>query len=127
MKHLKRYKIFESKDIIIDTLNDILLEINDLGFKCIATGGREPDENTYIPIGYKIVKTHDVIMVKFSKDSPGFDWDDISEVYFRIKYYLSNDGWTEEGDLQNAVKNRDKRVVGEGKTLMTIATFTKSI
>ena len=142
MKHLKPYKIFESSSSIIDNVNDMLLELNDDGFKCRAyllldleiielpTGVTKN-----IPKGYKLVKTHDIINVLFIKESPGFEEDDIMDVYWRIKSYLSDNGYIEdvnfEGlDFESAFKKRkdnNKKIMGAGKTTHTGILFMKPI
>ena len=142
MKHLKPYKIFESSSSIIDNVNDMLLELNDDGFKCRAyllldleivelpTGVTKN-----IPKGYKLVKTHDIINVLFIKESPGFELDDVMDVYWRIKSYLSDNGYIEdvnfEGlDFESAFKKRkdnNKKIMGAGKTTHTGILFMKPI
>ena len=142
MKHLKPYKIFESSSSIIDNVNDMLLELNDDGFKCRAyllldleivelpTGVTKN-----IPKGYKLVKTHDIINVLFIKESPGFELDDVMDVYWRIKSYLSDNGYVEdvnfEGlDFESAFKKRkddNKKIMGAGKTTHTGILFMKPI
>ena len=124
MKHLKPYKIFENDTSIIDNVNEMLLELNDDGFKCRASDGGElpPGVTKNIPMGYKLVKTHDLIFVRFSKDNPGFDFDDIKEVYWRIKSYLTDNGYLEDNDnLQDILRNR------EGAIYFTLTSFTKPI
>ena len=138
MKHLKKFKLFENVNNIIDDVNDILAELNDLGFRCKASEGEKPLvsgstplTSFKVPIGYKLVKTHDVIIVSFSKDAPGFDWADIKEVYFRVKSYLEDNGWTEDDDnLQNRLLDREdkvKQIKGAGKLLYAVTGFTKAI
>ena len=142
MKHLKPYKIFESSSSIIDNVNDMLLELNDDGFKCRAyllldleiielpTGVTKN-----IPKGYKLVKTHDIINLLFIKESPGFELDDVIETYWRIKSYLSDNGYIEdvnfEGlDFESAFKKRkddNKKIMGAGKTTLTFVSFMKPI
>ena len=142
MKHLKPYKIFESSSSIIDNVNDMLLELNDDGFKCRAyllldleiielpTGVTKN-----IPKGYKLVKTHDIINLLFIKESPGFELDDVIETYWRIKSYLSDNGYVEdvnfEGlDFESAFKKRkdnNKKIMGAGKTTHTGILFMKPI
>ena len=142
MKHLKPYKIFESSSSIIDNVNDMLLELNDDGFKCRAyllldleivelpTGVTKN-----IPKGYKLVKTHDIINLLFIKESPGFELDDVIETYWRIKSYLSDNGYIEdvnfEGlDFESAFKKRkdnNKKIMGAGKTTHTGILFMKPI
>ena len=142
MKHLKPYKIFESSSSIIDNVNDMLLELNDDGFKCRAyllldleiielpTGVTKN-----IPKGYKLVKTHDIINLLFIKESPGFELDDVIETYWRIKSYLSDNGYVEyvnfEGlDFESAFKKRkddNKKIMGAGKTTLTFVSFMKPI
>ena len=141
MKHLKPYKIFESSSSIIDNVNDMLLELNDDGFKCRAyllldleiIERKGVTKN--IPKGYKLVKTHDIINVLFIKESPGFEEDDIMDVYWRIKSYLSDNGYVEdvnfEGlDFESAFKKRkdnNKKIMGAGKTTHTGILFMKPI
>ena len=141
MKHLKPYKIFESSSSIIDNVNDMLLELNDDGFKCRAyllldleiIERKGVTKN--IPKGYKLVKTHDIINVLFIKESPGFELDDIMDVYWRIKSYLSDNGYVEdvnfEGlDFESAFKKRkdnNKKIMGAGKTTHTGILFMKPI
>jgi hypothetical protein len=140
MKHLKRYKIFENATSIIDNLNDILFELNDEGFKCRVSDGLTPDLLppviiNNVPKGYKLVKTHDIINVFFIKESPGFELDDVIEVYWRIKSYLTDNGYIEdvnfEGlDFESAFKKRkedNKKIMGAGKTTQTIVVFMKPI
>jgi len=136
MKHLKRYKIFENATSIIDNVNDMLFELNDEGFKCRVSEGLTPDLLppviiNNVPMGYKLVKTHDVILVNFSQDKPGFDFDDIKEVYWRIKSYLEDNGYIEDGDsLQDRLKDKEeenKKIMGAGKLLSVVSSFTKPI
>ena len=137
MKHLKEYKIFENTSSIIDNLNDMLFELNDEGFKCRSSDGGElpPGVTKNIPNGYKLVKTHDIIYVFFGKESPGFELDDVIEVYWRIKSYLSDNGYIEdvnfEGlDFESAFKKRkddNKKIMGAGKTTHTGIFFMKPI
>ena len=137
MKHLKPYKIFESSSSIIDNVNDMLLELNDDGFKCrsyelveLPTG-----VTNNIPKGYKLVKTHDIINVLFIKESPGFELDDVIETYWRIKSYLTDNEYIEdvnfEGlDFESAFKKRkddNKKILGAGKTTHTGILFMKPI
>ena len=142
MKHLKPYKIFESSSSIIDNVNDMLLELNDDGFKCRAyllldleivelpTGVTKN-----IPKGYKLVKTHDIINLLFIKESPGFELDDVIETYWRIKSYLSDNGYIEDVnfeclDFESAFKKRkdnNKKIMGAGKTTHTGILFMKPI
>lgn len=140
MKHLKRYKIFENATSIIDNLNDMLFELNDEGFKCRVSDGLTPDLLppviiNNVPKGYKLVKTHDIINLLFIKESPGFELDDVMDVYWRIKSYLSDNGYVEdvnfEGlDFESAFKKRkedNKKIMGAGKTTQTIVVFMKPI
>ena len=150
MKHIKGYhKLFENNSNIVDEVNDMLLELNDEGFRCSASEGGElpPAVMSNIPAGYKLVKTHDVMVVSFSKDKPGFDFDDIKEVFYRIKSYLNDNGWTENG---HAERERDGRriaypssleeklkantkfrgemgISGAGRTTLASTLFTKPI
>ena len=138
MKHLKPYKIFENATSIIDNVNDMLLELNDDGFKCRAyeiDALNLPGITKNIPKGYKLVKTHDIINLLFIKESPGFELDDVIETYWRIKSYLSDNGYVEdvnfEGlDFESAFKKRkddNKKIMGAGKTTHTGILFMKPI
>lgn len=138
MKHLKPYKIFENVTSIIDNVNEMLLELNDDGFKCRAyeiDALNLPGITKNIPNGYKLVKTHDIINLLFIKESPGFELDDVIETYWRIKSYLSDNGYVEdvnfEGlDFESAFKKRtddNKKIMGAGKTTHTGTLFMKPI
>ena len=139
MRHLKPYKIFENATSIIDNVNEMLLELNDDGFKCRAEYEIDalslPGITKNIPKGYKLVKTHDIINVLFIKESPGFELDDVIETYWRIKSYLSDNGYVEdvnfEGlDFESAFKKRtddNKKIMGAGKTTLTFVSFMKPI
>jgi hypothetical protein len=138
MKHLKPYKIFENATSIIDNVNEMLLELNDDGFKCRAyeiDALNLPGITKNIPNGYKLVKTHDIINLLFIKESPGFELDDVIETYWRIKSYLSDNGYVEdvnfEGlDFESAFKKRtddNKKIMGAGKTTHTGTLFMKTI
>jgi hypothetical protein len=138
MKHLKPYKIFENATSIIDNVNEMLLELNDDGFKCRAyeiDALNLPGITKNIPNGYKLVKTHDIINLLFIKESPGFELDDVIETYWRIKSYLSDNGYVEdvnfEGlDFESAFKKRtddNKKIMGAGKTTLTFVSFMKPI
>lgn len=139
MKHLKPYKIFENATSIIDNVNEMLLELNDDGFKCRAEYEIDalslPGITKNIPKGYKLVKTHDIINLLFIKESPGFELDDVIETYWRIKSYLSDNGYVEyvnfEGlDFESAFKKRkddNKKIMGAGKTTLTFVSFMKPI
>ena len=153
MKYLNTYRTFENYDSkdLIDNVNDILLELNDQGFNCIAKDGPMSQQLEAsviiknIPKGYKLVKTHDIINVFFSRPlaalgmemrgKPGFEFDDIMETYYRIKTYLTDNGYIEdvnfEGhDLESAFKKRkedNKKIMGAGKTTHTGVTFMKPL
>jgi hypothetical protein len=138
MKHLKPYKIFENNTSIIDNVNEMLLELNDDGFKCRSyeiDALSLPGITKNIPKGYKLVKTHDIINLLFIKESPGFELDDVIETYWRIKSYLSDNGYVEdvnfEGlDFESAFKKRkddNKKIMGAGKTTHTGILFMKPI
>lgn len=99
-------------DDIIDDLNDILLELNDQGFNCRVSNNLElpPVYDNNIPKGYKLVRTHDVIIILFSKEErPGFYFNDIKETYYRIKSYLIDNGYLEEDDFESSFLNREQK------------------
>jgi hypothetical protein len=79
MKHLKSYKIFESKEDIVSNLRDICLELEDIGFKFHLN--KDSDENT---IEY-IIHKEDSTRFKFSED--------VIEVVDRIYQYMRELGW----------------------------------
>ena len=139
MKYLDGYKIFESnsnEDIMSD-IDDILLELNDQGFTCKVSESLDlpPVVMRNIPKGYKLIRTHDMINIFFTKQSPGFEFDDIKETYYRIKSYLTDNEYIEdvnfEGlDFESAFKKRkddNKKIMGAGKTTHTSVTFMKPL
>ena len=82
MKHLKTYKIFESIDII-DTLNDICLELNDDGFKGYGSNGSDVK-----PVRVK-GNFETVVTLLMTKDD-GFYFDDIKDIIYRITGILGD-------------------------------------
>jgi uncharacterized protein (UPF0335 family) len=80
MKYLKSYKIFESnKEIIVSTLRDICLELEDNGF--LFNFNSESDDNK---IEY-VIHRLDYERFRFT--------DDVSEVLDRIYQYMRELGW----------------------------------
>ena len=86
MKYLKKYKLFESSfnEDIIDELNDILLELSDLGYfvdlrEIKGTGVLNPDK----------IK----VFIGGIADS-NFAYDDVKEVFERMTDYMESEGFT---------------------------------
>jgi hypothetical protein len=141
MKYLSKFnESSKSIESIIDDLNDILLELNDKGFNCRVTDNLElprgytPQTNNNIPRGYKLelfeFRTHDIITILFDKERPGFYFNDIKETYYRIKSYLTDNGYSEEDDFEaNFLKQYfpDKKINGVGGLLYTSVSFKKEL
>ena len=92
MKHLKTYKLFENfnknSEIILSTVNDILLELSDDGFEVYTrywVGGR---------VAYNRVAENIEVRITSSRK---YEIDDIIEVYNRLCEYLYT--WGFEKDL----------------------------
>jgi hypothetical protein len=83
MKHLKRFN--ESKVLdqsVIDECQDILLELEDIGFKT--------NINSYFNSGVSIGKEHNKNWIQFYfTRKEDFDYSDIEDVIERLKSYLS--------------------------------------
>ena len=87
MKHLKTYKIFESTK---DDLRDILLELEDIGYKVIHN-----DDILYAYTGEPSKgPTTKAIWVKDHYENPsefiGLPWSELKEYALRIKDYLGD-------------------------------------
>jgi hypothetical protein len=82
MRYIKTYKIFESIDII-DTLNDICLELNDDGFKGYGSNGSDVK-----PVRVK-GNFETVVTLLMTKDD-GFYFDDIKDIIYRITGILGD-------------------------------------
>lgn len=86
MKHLKRFN--ESKVLdksVIDECKDILLELEDIGFKT--------NINSYFNSGVSIGKEHNKNWMQFYfTRKEDFDYSDIEDVVERLKSYLSEFG-----------------------------------
>ena len=90
MKYLKLFESSSEREELVADVNDMLLELNDDGFRCSVSNPIDPNLPAFTrntPDGYKLVKTHDIIQVNFSKSKPGWVFDDIREVYHRIQGY----------------------------------------
>ena len=80
MKHLKTYKIFESNDNFLLDCQDILLELKDDGFDVQFRfyNYNDPDALAEINISKR----------DESKMNKPYDFGEISEVIFRLNYFL---------------------------------------
>ena len=126
MKYLKSYNesVESEKKDLIENVNDMLLELNDLGFKCEAKEPptpRQSDIDLYHVYGYEIVKTREHIIVSFLKHREGFHFDEIEEVYYRIKDYLNENGYKDNGSLEKHFSQKEQG----GKTILINAIFKK--
>ena len=99
MKHLKSYKIFESVDII-NTLNDICLELNDDGFR--GYGSSDSDVKPVRASGS--FERDEGVSILMTKDG-GFYFDDIKDIIYRITYIL--------GDKLDTFKYKDAQYLNE--------------
>ena len=103
MKYLKLFESSSEREELVADVNDMLLELNDDGFRCSVSNPIDPNLPAFTrntPDGYKLVKTHDIIQVNFSKSNPGWVFDDIREVYHRIQGYLNDTGYIENEDFE---------------------------
>ena len=91
MKWIKTYKIFESKEDIIQTVKDILLPISDLDYSISVTKSPlyHQDFNTDSLIGYELV-----IRVVTYIDKPLVITDDIKQDFITMKEYLESEGFS---------------------------------
>ena len=90
MKWLKTYKIFESKEDIIQTVKDILLPISDLDYTISVTESPlyHQDFNTDSLIGYELI-----IRVVSWGDQSLLITDDIKQDFITMKDYLESEGY----------------------------------
>jgi len=83
MKHIKEYKIFESIEEMNDiklTLEEILLDLNDIGFE------------TEVYINYKLSGDGYIMRIYVKLPGKTFKIDIIKETFLRIEDYLSSIG-----------------------------------
>jgi hypothetical protein len=90
MKWLKTYKIFESKEDIIQTVKDILLPISDLDYSISVTESPlyHQDFNMHSLIGYELI-----IRVVSWGDQSLLITDDIKQDFITMKDYLESEGY----------------------------------
>jgi len=86
MKRLKTYKIFESKEDIIQTVKDILLPISDLDYSISVT--ESPHVFNSSLIGYELI-----IRVVSWGDQSLLITDDIKQDFITMKDYLESEGY----------------------------------
>ena len=106
MKHLKKYKLFESFNENINELNDILLELTDLGY---SVDIQEMKENIRVFVGHL---------------SKSFTYDDVKEVFERMIDYMESEDFyilnmfystTEDPASHNLVDYKNHRLYFFGK------------
>ena len=106
MKHLKKYKLFESFNENINELNDILLELTDLGY---SVDIQEMKENIRVFVGHL---------------SKSFTYDDVKEVFERMIDYMESEDFnilnmfystTEDPASHNLVNYKNHRLYFFGK------------
>lgn len=84
MKYLKKYKIFESNNIILDDLNDICLELKDIGLDVSIT---------YSSNQFKSYFKIEIVSLR-GKNRIFFDFnDDIQNTIIRIDQYMRELGY----------------------------------
>jgi hypothetical protein len=90
MKWLKTYKIFESKEDIIQTIKDILLPISDLDYTISVTQNNiyRGDFNIDSLIGYEFI-----IRIVSWGDQSLLITDDIKQDFITMKDYLESEGY----------------------------------
>jgi hypothetical protein len=91
MKYLKKYKIFESKEDIIQTIKDILLPLSDLDYTISVTQNNlyRGDFNIDSLIGYEFI----IRIVRYT-DKPLVVTDEIKEDFITMNDYLESEGFT---------------------------------
>jgi len=91
MKYLKKYKIFESKEDIIQTIKDILLPLSDLDYTISVTQNNlyRGDFNIDSLIGYEFI----IRIVRYT-DKPLVITDEIKEDFITMNDYLESEGFT---------------------------------
>lgn len=86
----KVLKEFESKQNTIQTINDILLPISDLGYKISINDSPISDWHLYTDeVGYKLV----IKVVKYT-DKPLVITDEIKEYFITMNEYLESEGFS---------------------------------
>jgi hypothetical protein len=88
MKWLKTYKIFESKEDIIQTVKDILLPISDLDYSISVTESPLYHQDLHSLIGYELI-----IRVVSWGDQSLLITDEVKEEFIRMKDYLESEGY----------------------------------
>jgi hypothetical protein len=91
MKYLKKYKLFESKEDIIQTVKDILLPLSDLDYTISFTQNNlyRGDFNIDSLIGYEFI----IRIVRYT-DKPLVITDEIKEDFITMNDYLESEGFT---------------------------------
>lgn len=92
MKWLKTYKIFESKEDIIQTIKDILLPLSDLDYTISVTQNNLYRGDFNIDsclIGYEFI----IRIVRYT-DKPLVVTDEIKEDFITMNDYLESEGFT---------------------------------
>ena len=85
MKHLKTYKLFEGLSNIEDYCRDILLELDDIGFKTIVSDKSKRDAGLSIRQSERI----EIFLSKVTS----FTVEDISDTIYSIGEYLKTQGF----------------------------------
>jgi hypothetical protein len=91
MKYLKKYKLFESKEDIIQTVKDILLPLSDLDYTISFTQNNlyRGDFNIDSLIGYEFI----IRIVRYT-DKPLVVTDEIKEDFITMNDYLESEGFS---------------------------------
>lgn len=124
MKHLKSFKLFESEDFLPiegtktwNDLNDILLELEDIGYSTEVTDMSNKDE--YV-IGIQICKRDSRGVSSFKITS------DIKDVLFRLRDFMSEWKMLINSNRNYLYLTGDGRVIGSfGNPNTNWPTFTK--
>jgi hypothetical protein len=80
MRYLKPYKLFENR-VYVDIVNDILLELSDLGFYTYSMGEKTSEIKLKRSDGLLSDKTSGFVIHK----KPYFIFDEIKDIIYRIK------------------------------------------
>lgn len=115
MKHIKKFRLFDELDkSAIDECKDILLELEDAGFKT--------NISSYFSSGVSIGKDHNKNWITFFfSRKQEFDYSDIEDVVERLKSYLSEFGLKIE--WMSPTERREQRPTIETTRVMNPMNF----
>ena len=114
MKYLKRFNENVFDQSVVDDCKDILLELEDAGFKT--------NISSYFSSGVSIGKDHNKNWISFFfSRKQDFDYSDIEDVVERLKSYLSEFGLKIE--WMSPVERREQKPTIKTTSIMNPMTF----